>query len=333
MLHIDGTHGEGGGQILRTSLALSALTGQPFTIHRIRGGRAKPGLLRQHRCAVGAAANVCSAEVEGAELGSTRLVFRPGALRGGRHIFEVGSAGSAGLVLQTVLPMLLAAEAPSDITFTGGTHNRSSPPAEFLQYAFLPRLRTLGAEIDLSVGKVGFEPAGGGSYRLKVTPAALTPSVFEAHGPVAWSATVLGAGLRKGVLERERDALATRGIDDVRIRSVRADGSGNAVIVQVRTEHGREVFTGFGRRGVRAEQVVDDVLTEARAWEALDVPIGEHLADQLILPLWLAGGGRLRTVPPSRHTQTQLDTLQRFTTARVDTTEHPDGVRIEVIRG
>jgi len=334
MLHIDGTHGEGGGQILRTSLALSALTGQPFTIDRIRGGRAKPGLLRQHRCAVHAAATLCGAEVEGAELGSTRLVFRPDAVRGGRHTFEVGSAGSAGLVLQTVLPMLLAAEAPSDITFTGGTHNRSSPPAEFLQYAFLPRLRALGASIELSVGKVGFEPAGGGSYRLKVTPAALISTVFEAHGPVAWSATVLGAGLRKGVLERERDALAAQGIDDVRIRSVRADGAGNAVLVQVRSdEGGREVFTGFGRRGVLAEQVVDDVVAEARAWAAHDVPIGEHLADQLILPLWLAGGGRLRTVPPSRHTQTQLDTLQRFTNARVETTEHPDGVRIEVIRG
>ena len=331
MLHIDGTHGEGGGQILRTSLALSALTGQPFTIDGIRGGRKKPGLLRQHRCAVQAAATLCDAETDGVELGSTRLVFRPGRLRGGRHSFAVGSAGSAGLVLQTVLPLLLRAEGPSDITFSGGTHNRASPPAEFLQYAFLPRLRALGAKVQLDIVRAGFEPAGGGSYRLHVEPTPLESTAFEGHGPVRWSATVVGCGLPKGVLARERDQLVAQGIDQIRIRRLRADGVGNVVLVQGETDDGREVFTGFGRRGIKAEQVVDAVVAEARAWEAQDVPIGEHLADQLILPLWLAGGGRMRTVAPSLHTRTQLDTLQRFTDAHVAVEDHPDGVRIEVM--
>ncbi len=332
MLFIDGTFGEGGGQILRTSVALSALTAQPITIDGIRGGRAKPGLLRQHRCAVLAAAELCGADVEGAELGSTRLVFRPGALRGGRHTVAVGSAGSAGLVLQTVLPLLLAAEGPSEITFQGGTHNRAAPPAEFLQYAFFPRLRQLGAQVQLDVGRVGFEPAGGGSYRLSVTPRPLEGAAFEGHGPVTWSATVLGAGPPKGVLAREREALLGHGIEQVRVRTVRADGVGNCVLVQADSEHGREVFAGFGRRGVSAEEVVEGVVAEARAWEAHGVPIGEHLADQLILPLWLAGGGRLRTVPPSRHTTTQLAVLQRFTGATAAVEEHPDGTRLTVRR-
>lgn len=132
MIALDGAQGEGGGQILRSALSLSMITGQPFTITSIRAGRAKPGLLRQHLTAVKAAAEICRATVEGAELGSQRLVFRPGTVRGGEYRFAIGSAGSCTLVLQTVLPALWFADGPSRVEVSGGTDNPSAPPAVFI---------------------------------------------------------------------------------------------------------------------------------------------------------------------------------------------------------
>jgi RNA 3'-terminal phosphate cyclase (ATP) len=144
MIDIDGSEGEGGGQVLRTSLSLSLVTGSPFRIEKIRAGRKKPGLLRQHLTAVQAAAQIGSAEVEGDELGSREIIFRPATVKPGRYTFSVGTAGSAGLVLQTVLPPLLLASGPSELTLEGGTHNPWAPPFDFLSRAFFPLLRRMG---------------------------------------------------------------------------------------------------------------------------------------------------------------------------------------------
>jgi RNA 3'-terminal phosphate cyclase (ATP) len=161
MLTIDGSQSEGGGQVLRSSLALSLVTGRPFAIENIRAGRKKPGLLRQHLTAVLAAAEVSAAEVEGAALASRRLLFRPGRVRAGDYAFRVGTAGSATLVLQTVLPALLLAEGESTLTLEGGTHNPMAPPVDFLENAYLPLVNRLGPRVKVQLVRPGFYPAGG----------------------------------------------------------------------------------------------------------------------------------------------------------------------------
>ena len=176
MITIDGSKGEGGGQVLRSSLSLSMVTGQPFRIKNIRAGRAKPGLLRQHLTCVRASEAVCNATVEGAELGSKEIVFRPGAVQPGLHTFAVGTAGSAMLVLQTVLPPLMLATETSTVTVEGGTHNDHAPPFDFLEHAFVPLLRRMGARVDLILDGYGFYPAGGGRVVATISPAgALSP--------------------------------------------------------------------------------------------------------------------------------------------------------------
>ena len=156
MIALDGAQGEGGGQILRSALSLSMITGQPFTITSIRAGRAKPGLLRQHLTAVKAAAEICRATVEGAELGSQRLVFRPGTVRGGEYRFAIGSAGSCTLVLQTVLPALWFADGPSRVEVSGGTDNPSAPPADFIRRVLEPLLAKMSKLIFAEPGNIDF---------------------------------------------------------------------------------------------------------------------------------------------------------------------------------
>ena len=170
MILIDGSEGEGGGQILRTSLALSLVTGQPFRLENIRAGRQKPGLLRQHLTAVEAATTVGAAEVIGAALGSKTLEFRPGAVTPGNYRFAVGTAGSATLVLQTVLPPLLTANAISTLTLEGGTHNPFAPPFDFLARCFAPLIQRMGPTIELELRRPGFFPAGGGKFHARIEP-------------------------------------------------------------------------------------------------------------------------------------------------------------------
>ena len=169
MLAIDGAVGEGGGQVLRTALALSAVTGTPFRIERIRARRKRPGLLRQHLTAVRAIAEVCSARVSGVELGAAALSFEPGATRHGDYHFAVGTAGSAGLVFQTVLPPLLMAAGRSRLIFEGGTHNPMAPPFDFIAQTFLPLLQRMGANVSVELERPGFYPAGGGRFVVDVT--------------------------------------------------------------------------------------------------------------------------------------------------------------------
>jgi RNA 3'-terminal phosphate cyclase (ATP) len=169
MITIDGSEGEGGGQILRTALSLSVATGKPFTIRSIRVRRTKPGLMRQHLTAVKAAAEISGARVEGAEVGATSLVFSPGPVKAGDYVFRIGSAGSTTLVLQTVLPPLAIAGAPSRIVIEGGTHNMGAPPFEFLDRAFLPLIRRMGFDVTARLTRHGFYPAGGGMIEVGIS--------------------------------------------------------------------------------------------------------------------------------------------------------------------
>jgi RNA 3'-terminal phosphate cyclase (ATP) len=322
VLRIDGATGEGGGQILRTSLALSAITGTPIVIENIRAGRPKPGLMQQHLTCVNAAATVCGASVSGAAVGSQNIVFRPGSLRGGRYQFAVGTAGSALLVFQTVLPMLLRADRASELEIVGGTHNRHSPPYDFVANAFVQLLASLGLDVSLTLARHGFEPAGNGRVVAKISPSRASSLSLLSRGPVrAVRGRALVANLPPSVGERQVDVLR-RGLREVGAPSqisrepVAADGSGNAVVVEVISDAVTEVFTGFGGRHGAPEAAARDACAAAVAYARGDVPVSEYLADQLLLPLALGAGGEFRTVPPSRHTETNAEVIARFLPVR-----------------
>jgi RNA 3'-terminal phosphate cyclase (ATP) len=319
MIEIDGSEGEGGGQVLRTALALSMVTGQPVTLTNIRAGRAKPGLMRQHLACVQAAASICGAQTQGAELGSRALRFEPRAVQPGPYRFDVGSAGSCLLVLQTVLPPLLLAAQPSQLTLTGGTHNPMAPPFHFIDRAFVPLLRRMGADVQLTLRRHGFYPAGGGEIEAVIHPATtgLRPLVLEERGELRESyAEALSAGISRKVAERELllvgEALGWAG-ERLRTPVLRQDeGPGNALMATLHYAHHAEVFTQFGEKSLSSEQVARRLVDELRRFERSGAAVAEHLADQLALPLALARGGSYTASEISLHASTNFEVIQRF---------------------
>lgn len=316
VIALDGSMGEGGGQILRTALGLSAVTGRPFVIERIRAKRAKPGLLRQHLAGVRAVAALCGAEVEGASLHASSLRFVPGPIRTGAFTADIGSAGSCGLVLQALLPALLSAPGQVEFTISGGTHNDASPPAPFLEHALLPILRRMGARLALEVVAAGFYPAGGGRYRVTSLPSRLSPIQLLDDGPAERiSATALVSNLPESIARRELEVCASAlALPPERLHagSLASPGPGNVVVLRARRGGVDEVFTGFGAKGVPAEAVAGAACRALRSWEDGGAPVGEHLADQLLVPLALASGGAFVTGPPSEHTTTNAEVVSRF---------------------
>jgi RNA 3'-terminal phosphate cyclase (ATP) len=330
MIEIDGSAGEGGGQILRSALSLAMITGQAFRISQIRAKRSRPGLMRQHLVAVQAAAQVCGAEVEGASLGSLELEFHPGKVRGGEYAFAIGSAGSCTLVLQTLLPALLFADAPSTLNIKGGTHNPMAPPVQFLQRAFLPQLQKMGAQLDLQLLRYGFYPAGGGEIVATVQPCAqLQPLHLQERGErkAAYAESFI-ASVPFSVARRELEcvAAATNWKEDQLLpRELPADqGPGNVLLLTLEHEQVSEVFCAFGEKGVLAEHVARDVVQQYRHYLASQAAVGEHLADQLMLPMALAGGGSMTVTEVSQHARSNAAIIELFLPVRFvfDTGEH-----------
>lgn len=318
MLTLDGAQGEGGGQILRTALALSMVTGQAFRLERIRAGRKKPGLSAQHLAAVRAAISVGQATAVGDLLGSQTLEFRPTTIRAGDFRFVVGTAGSATLVLQTILPPLLTASAPSTISLEGGTHNPFAPPYDFVARSFATLIRRMGPELDLQLDRPGFFPAGGGRFHATIQPVKELRrlDLLERGGIRTRRARAIVARLPDAVGEREmavvRTELGWQG-EECQIENVpNPVGPGNAVLLEFEADAVVAVFSAFGERGRAAEAVARDAVAAASTWLRADVPIDEFLADQLLVPMALAGGGAFRTVKPSRHFTTNADIIQRF---------------------
>lgn len=324
-LVIDGSAGEGGGQMLRSSLALSMATGTPFVLEKIRAGRKKPGLMRQHLTSVKAAALLCGAKVEGAELGSTRLVFHPGPVVAGEHTLDIGSAGATSLVLQTIaLPLALAAH-PSRIVIKGGTHAKWAPPYPFLEHAWLPLVRRMGAGIAIELRSPGFFPAGGGEVVLTVTPSRepLKPLHLGETGvlsPLELKAIV--SQLPEGVARRELSAAAellTSTPVTLASETVRSPGPGNAMWLVARDEATgvANVFSGIGDVGVRAEDIGQDVAKALLAWRKTGTSVEEHLADQVMLPIALAGAGSYTTSELTLHSRTNIEVIRAFTGHRL----------------
>jgi RNA 3'-terminal phosphate cyclase (ATP) len=337
MLKIDGSMGEGGGQVLRTSLALSALTGQPFAIENIRSNRRKPGLMRQHLTAVQAAARVCNAQVEGDAIGSQALRFSPGPVVPGVYELAVGTAGSATLVLQTILPPLLTASGPSRVRIEGGTHNPMAPPFDFLERSFLRVVNGMGPRVSARLERWGFYPAGGGVVTVEIDPAArLRPIEILERGEIRErSARAVVAGLPASIARKELASIGGGlGLDQSSLEVCElpaAYGPGNVVSVELAMDTHHEIFTAFGEKGVPAPVVGESVVRDVREYLASGQPVGEHLADQLLIPFAMAGGGAFRTGPASRHLLTNVDVVRRFLSVSLRCAEHaPRAWTVEV---
>lgn len=311
LLGLDGSQGEGGGQILRSALTLSMITAKPFRMERIRAKRTKPGLLRQHLTAVEAAAAIC-----GAQAGSQTLSFTPGPIRSGEYRFAIGTAGSCTLVLQTVLPALWFADGESTLAVSGGTHNPAAPPADFLISAWLPLMCSIGIDTEIDLLRHGFYPAGGGEIAARVRPvSALRPFQLSTRGQfLGAKAVAVVAAVPKDVATRELARVAAKLGDieqEVRILSPR-EGPGNVLMIELRYPEVTEVFTAFGARGVRAETVAERAVRDARQFRDSAAVVGEHLADQLVLPMALAGHGTFTTTRLSPHLKTNIAVIEEF---------------------
>lgn len=324
MLSIDGSQGEGGGQIIRSSLALSLITGKPFRAYNVRARRDRPGLQRQHLTAVRAAAEVGRAKVDGAAVGAAAFTFEPGEVAPGEYTFPIGTAGSTTLVVQTVLMPLALAAGPSVVTLEGGTHNVHAPPYEFLDRAFLPLVARTGARARVELVRYGFYPPGGGRIDLLVEPRG-EPRRLDLTGPLdvrRREARALVVRLAPSVGERALEVVRRRlGWEGPELRlETNEDALSPNVVLTLEVAGGEvsEVFTGVGERGVRVETIAERVCEEVERYLEVGAPVGEHLADQLLVPLALAGGGSYLTGPPSLHTTTNVEIVKKFLPVEID---------------
>ena len=318
MIRIDGSTGEGGGQMLRTALSLALVTGQPFEMENIRAGREKPGLLRQHLTAVLAAAEIGNAKVQGAALGSKTLRFYANEIRPGNYRFAVGTAGSGTLVLQTVLPALMTASGPSTLVLEGGTHNTHAPPFDFLNKTFLPTLARFGPRVSVRLDRFGFYPAGGGRITVEIQPCShLSPVVLESRGDVTTrKAIAIVANLSRNIAERElaaaTQALGWEASSAQIMETNNSPGPGNILFLELGSAQVTEVISAFGRLGATSEQVAQEAVEEARTYLKSDAVAGEHLADQLLLPLALAGSGSFTATKLTLHARTNMEVISLF---------------------
>lgn len=317
MIEIDGGEGEGGGQVLRHALALSLVTGESFRIFNIRAKRQRPGLMRQHLTAVEAACLVGQASCDGAAVASQEIVFRPGSAKSGNYRFAIGTAGSTGLVLQTILWPLLFADSPSHIVLEGGTHNPSSPPFDFLARTFLPLINRMGPKVEIRLVRHGFYPVGGGRVEVDIQPASLMPLELVERGALRKVlATAVVAALSPDIAKRELAAAQAvlNWPDDVLELQVLDTqlGPGNVLLLEAVYNSVTEIMTGFGQRNVSAESLARNAAQRIAGYMKGSAFAGPYLADQLLLPMALAGRGRFTTVKPTEHARTAAHVIERF---------------------
>ena len=323
----------GGGQLLRSSLSLALVAGRAFRMTNIRGKRPKPGLMRQHLTCVKAAAEVCGAEVEGADLGSTELVFQPGKVTAGDYAFAIGSGGSTTLVLQTLLPALLHAEAASTLRIEGGTHNPMAPPFEFIEQCFLPLILGMGVDATVTLERPGFMQAGGGVLKAEIWPIRKWKKLklTDRGEPVETFGRVLHAHLGREIAEREivtASKLLEWPTNHIDLRYANdSTGPGNAILLGARFANVCEISTGIAQLGKSAEAVATAAAKGLRGYLASKAPVGVHLADQLLLPMALAGGGKFHTLYISDHTRTNMALIEQFLPVKFSVEDIAPGVR------
>ncbi|MCD6336486.1 MAG: RNA 3'-phosphate cyclase [Candidatus Latescibacteria bacterium] len=324
MICIDGSYGEGGGQILRTSLALSAILRQPLQVDRIRAGRKRPGLMAQHLTGVQAIARICGGMVEGAELHSGKIVFHPGEIRAGKYEFDVArvkaSAGSTGMIFLTIAPPLSFAEEKSSLVLKGGTHARWAPPIDYLSDIFLPTVRRMGFEARIATERWGWYPEGGGIVRAEIVPrTSLEGITLEDRGALeAITGLSVVSNLPRSIAERQRNQalkrLRGKGLEaDISLLEAPFTGTGTFFFLTAHFEHIVAGFSGLGARGKRAEKVADEAVNELFAYLQNGDAVDPYLADQLILYMALARGpSSFTTSQISRHLLTNVWVVEQF---------------------
>jgi len=333
---IDGAYGEGGGQVLRSAVALAALLGQAVRIENIRAKRRNPGLQAQHLTGVQAVAQICEAHLEGAHLGSTTLEFVPQRRpQAGTYEYDVaearrgGSAGSTSLVFQTVLPPLIFAAGTSRVTIHGGTHVAWSPPYHYLAEVFLPAAEQMGITCTLTLERWGWYPHGRGTIRAEIqglgANARLRAITFLERGDlVRLTGFSAVSNLPRHILERQAksaESLLRRAGYTPQIARItpQASGPGTAVYLQAEYEHVRAGFIAYGRRGKPAEAVAQEATEAFLAYDRTGAALDPHLADQLILPMALADGPSVFfTSEITDHLLTNLWVVQHFIDVHVE---------------
>lgn len=342
MREIDGSYGEGGGQLLRTACALSAITGEPVRLHDIRARRSPPGLAPQHLTAVKAVAALCDAHVEGLELRSPELIFRPHRLRGGEFRFDIGTAGSITLVLQALLPAAHHADAPVRIHLTGGTDVRAAPPLDYLRFVLLPLLAQMGAEVGLTLQRRGYYPRGGGVVEVVVQPRRLKPLQIEAPGAVKEIRGVAHiANLPAHIVTRMQQTAVRLLADIARVEIEQqlldrdqAIGQGGAIVLWAHTAHALLGGSEVAQRGVPAERIAGTAAQALREEISAGATLDIHASDQILIYCALAQGPSsflARTL--SSHAQTTLWLLRQFFPLRVDTRPVSACTRLDIEPG
>ncbi len=343
-IEIDGSYGEGGGQIIRTALALSLITQTPIQISNIRAGRKKSGLLRQHLACVKASKAIGQAIVTGDELGSSSLYFSPQCIQAGNYEFDIGSAGSTLLVLQTVLPALMLQNNPSRIGISGGTHNPMAPPVEYIQHTFIPLLAKLGFQIEIECQQAGFAPIGGGSIVCHIQPYSVTkklPLALDNRGDLqAIEAFVVLANLSADIAKREFNSMQSYlsqklpqftevgGFSCKQIIEYQGKSNGNMAVVVMRSSHFNETFTILGEKRLSAEKVGKRLAGQVTRYLQQSACVDEYTADQLLLPLALTNGGSFTARIISEHTRTQAYMIEKFLSVKITISDK----KIEVIK-
>ncbi len=299
----------------------------------IRGKRPKPGLMRQHLTCVKAAAAVCDASIDGAELGSVELVFHPGKVVGGDYSFAIGSGGSTTLVLQTLLPALLHAETSSTLRIEGGTHNPMAPPFEFIEQCYLPVIQSMGVKATAKLERHGFMQAGGGVITAEINPIKKWKKLklIERGDAVESFGRVLHAHLHRDIAEREI-ATASHLLEwpsgQIELRYANdSTGPGNAILLGARFANVCEITSGIAQQGKSSEAVATSAAKSLRSYLASSAPVGAHLADQLLLPMALAGGGVFHTLSITDHTQTNMALIEQFLPVKFTVEELELGVK------
>lgn len=343
-IEIDGSQGEGGGQILRTALALSIVTGKPARITAIRAGRKNPGLAPQHLSGVVAAARVSGAEVTGAEIGSTEISFVPRRRAFDEDSLSInvadaargGSAGSVTLILQAILIPLVLSQRRVDLTVEGGTHVAWSPPFDYFSDVFLPALSRMGVDAGCSLEGFGFYPIGGGKASVRIAgirggaaagpsrPSLHPTSIVERGALVHVMGRAVVANLPQGIAERmarrAAEILSEKGIE-TDIRPIRAAGrsTGAGIFLTAQYEKTRAGFGALGKRGLPAERVALEACRDFFAFEKSGAAVDRHLGDQLLLPMALASGrSEMAVEAVTSHLLTNVHVIRRFIPSRIE---------------
>ena len=316
-IKVDGKMGEGGGQVLRTALTLSMATGGSIVVSNIRAGRKKAGLLRQHLAAVRAAQAVSDADVEGDELGSTHLEFKPGKVRAGTYEFRIGSAGSSTLLMQTILPVLALTSTSSTVVVHGGTHNGMAPSVDFCELTLLPILARMGVHVESELLEHGFYPNGGGRWRVTIDPWSepRALSLLQRGTLVSTHAVAKISNLQTHIAERELERVSKKlgwSANELLVEDVKSPGPGNILSLRCGFEHVSETFEAVGALGVTAERVAGRAIRDVKRYQRGDYAVGEYLADQLLLPMVIGAGGEFSTGGLSEHCRTNMALIDQF---------------------